>query len=105
MAIEELKQRVEEKYLLIKRIREQIGNVLVGQSKLVDGLLIGLFCKNHVLIEGVPGLGDQGEPAADVGLPLCYADAQVLQALVFLGDPFAAEADDCGGQDPQGAYR
>jgi MoxR-like ATPase len=56
MAIEELKQRVEEKYLLIQRIREQIGNVLVGQSKLVDGLLIGLFCKNHVLIEGVPGL-------------------------------------------------
>jgi MoxR-like ATPase len=56
MSVEELKHRVEEKYLLIKRIRDEIGKVLVGQSKLVDGLLIGLFCKNHVLIEGVPGL-------------------------------------------------
>ena len=54
--MEELKQRVEEKHLLVNRIREEIGRVLVGQRDLVDGLLMGLFTKGHILIEGVPGL-------------------------------------------------
>ena len=44
--------------------------------------------------QGVPGLGDEGDPAADVGVSGCDPDAQVLQALGFLGDSFAAEADD-----------
>ena len=37
-------------------IRNEIGNVIVGQSKMVDLLLIGLLCDGHVLIEGVPGV-------------------------------------------------
>jgi len=56
MNVNDLQPRVEEKHLLVKAVREEIGKVLVGQKKLVDGLLIGLFCKNHILIEGVPGL-------------------------------------------------
>jgi len=39
------------------RIREQIARVLVGQDDLIDGLLVALFAKGHVLVEGVPGLG------------------------------------------------
>ncbi len=53
---EELRQRIEEKLVLINRIRSEIGKFLVGQRDLVDGLLIGLFTKGHILIEGVPGL-------------------------------------------------
>jgi MoxR-like ATPase len=30
--------------------------VVVGQTELVDGLLIGLLSRGHVLVEGVPGL-------------------------------------------------
>ena len=37
-------------------IRNEIGKVIVGQSKMVDLLLIGLLCDGHVLIEGVPGV-------------------------------------------------
>ena len=37
-------------------IVDEIGKVLVGQHDLVTGLLIGLFTKGHILIEGVPGL-------------------------------------------------
>ncbi|MFA6008577.1 MAG: MoxR family ATPase [Desulfobacteraceae bacterium] len=54
--MEELKNRVEEKHVLINQIRNEIGKVLVGQRDLVDGLLTGLFTKGHILIEGVPGL-------------------------------------------------
>lgn len=54
--MEELKNRVEEKHILINQIRNEIGKVIVGQRDLVDGLLTGLFTKGHILIEGVPGL-------------------------------------------------
>lgn len=55
-SIEELKQRIEEKHLLINSIKNEIGKVLVGQRELINGLLMGLFTKGHILIEGVPGL-------------------------------------------------
>jgi MoxR-like ATPase len=54
--LEELRQQVEEKSYLISRIRQEIDKLLVGQRKLVDGLLMGLLTKGHILIEGVPGL-------------------------------------------------
>lgn len=40
----------------LKRLRDEIGRVVVGQTDLVDGLLIGLLSRGHVLVEGVPGL-------------------------------------------------
>jgi len=54
--IQEIKQRVEEKYLLVNSIKTELGKVIVGQEKLIEGLLMGLFTKGHILIEGVPGL-------------------------------------------------
>jgi len=54
--LEELSRKVEDKSLLVSRIRQEIEKILVGQRKLVDGLLIGLFAKGHIIIEGVPGL-------------------------------------------------
>jgi len=54
--IEELTQRIEEKHVFISSVRNEIGKILVGQQSLIDGLLTGLFCKGHILIEGVPGL-------------------------------------------------
>ncbi len=37
-------------------LREEIGRVIIGQSYLVDRLIIGLLANGHVLLEGVPGL-------------------------------------------------
>jgi MoxR-like ATPase len=51
-----LKAQIEEKHLLVNSIKTEIGKVIVGQRDLADGLLIGLFTKGHILIEGVPGL-------------------------------------------------
>lgn len=42
---------------LLTKLREQIGNALVGQSATVDQTIIALLVSGHVLIEGVPGLG------------------------------------------------
>ena len=56
MDVGELKERIEEKHLLINSIRNEVEKILVGQRKLIDGLLMGLFLKGHILIEGVPGL-------------------------------------------------
>ena len=41
---------------IIQDIRSEIAKVVVGQEKMIDGLLIGLLCEGHILIEGIPGL-------------------------------------------------
>lgn len=40
---------------LSRRVRDEVGKAVVGQTQLVDRLLIGLISGGHVLIEGVPG--------------------------------------------------
>ena len=39
------------------RIKQQMARVVVGQQDLVDGLLVAVVAKGHVLVEGAPGLG------------------------------------------------
>jgi len=41
---------------IIEDIKKEISKVLVGQDKMVEGLLAGLLCRGHILLEGVPGL-------------------------------------------------
>ncbi len=48
---------IQNAHTLASRLREQIGQVMVGQNQVVDQVLIALFAAGHVLIEGVPGLG------------------------------------------------
>jgi MoxR-like ATPase len=54
--VKQISERVEKESAVINRIRTEIHKVIVGQEKLIDGLLLALLCNNHVLIEGVPGL-------------------------------------------------
>lgn len=41
---------------IVTNIKTEISKVLVGQEKMVEGLLAGLICRGHILLEGVPGL-------------------------------------------------
>ena len=41
---------------IVQNIKTEISKVLVGQEKMVEGLLAGLLCRGHILLEGVPGL-------------------------------------------------
>lgn len=40
----------------ISRAVDEIARVVVGQTELIRGMILGLLCDGHVLIEGVPGL-------------------------------------------------
>ncbi len=37
-------------------LQEAVGRVIVGQERLVEGILVGLLARGHLLLEGVPGL-------------------------------------------------
>src|SRR6195952_3677896 len=40
----------------VLEIKNEIAQVIIGQYKMVDLLMIGLLCDGHILIEGVPGV-------------------------------------------------
>ncbi len=40
-----------------ERIKQEMGRVVVGQEDLVEGVLVAVLAKGHVLLEGAPGLG------------------------------------------------
>ena len=37
--------------------RKEVGRIIVGQERVVEGTLIAIVCGGNVLLEGVPGLG------------------------------------------------
>ena len=51
-----LNERVREEAVSLARLRDAIGQVIIGQQYLVDRLIVGLLANGHVLLEGVPGL-------------------------------------------------
>ncbi len=55
-SLDELNARVREAAGWIPKLRETVGQVVVGQQALLDRLLVGLLANGHVLLEGVPGL-------------------------------------------------
>ncbi|MBR9706359.1 MoxR family ATPase [Candidatus Pacearchaeota archaeon] len=43
-------------YELFKKLKKEVGKILIGQKVILDGLIRGLLCNGHILLEGVPGL-------------------------------------------------
>jgi MoxR-like ATPase len=41
----------------LRRLREEIGTMIVGQEDIIEGVLMCLLGGGHALLEGVPGLG------------------------------------------------
>jgi MoxR-like ATPase len=54
--IRQLNERITYAGQFVDRLREEVGHVIIGQSHMLDRLLIGLLSNGHVLLEGVPGL-------------------------------------------------
>ena len=54
---DQLMEQVERLREARQQLREEIGRVIIGQQDVVDLLLLGLLCRGHVLLHGVPGLG------------------------------------------------
>jgi MoxR-like ATPase len=40
-----------------EKIKHEVGRVIVGQTDIIDLMLVSLLCRGHVLLHGVPGLG------------------------------------------------
>jgi len=40
----------------IIELKQELSKAVIGQETMIEGLIIGLLCDGHILIEGVPGL-------------------------------------------------
>ncbi len=54
--IEALSQEIYNESAFVDRITEASSRVIVGQSYMIERLLLGLLADGHVLLEGLPGL-------------------------------------------------
>lgn len=54
--ISALNEKIKEESSFITLLRNELGKVIIGQSRMIDRLLIGILTRGHVLLEGVPGL-------------------------------------------------
>src|SRR6266436_4326356 len=54
--INALNEAVQEAGAFVRPLFSELAKVIVGQTYLVERLVIGLLANGHVLLEGVPGL-------------------------------------------------
>ncbi len=54
--IRQLNERISQAGQFTDKLKEEIGHVIIGQTYMLDRLMIGLLSNGHVLLEGVPGL-------------------------------------------------
>ncbi len=80
-----------------QRVKEEISKVIVGNQEIIDGTLISLLAKGHVLLEGIPGIGKTKIVAtvADV-LHLAFSRVQFTPDLMpgdIVGSDVVHESD------------
>jgi MoxR-like ATPase len=51
-----LNELVAKESVFVEKVQNEVGKVIVGQSHMIERILIGLLTGGHVLLEGVPGL-------------------------------------------------
>lgn len=51
-----LNEKINHSASFIDKIHAEIGKIIIGQSHMLERLLIGLLSNGHILLEGVPGL-------------------------------------------------
>jgi MoxR-like ATPase len=49
-------ERVRDESSFVQAVQAEVAKTIIGQDRLVERLIIGLLCRGHILIEGVPGL-------------------------------------------------
>lgn len=54
--IKSLTELIERKVYIVEHLRSGMKQTIVGQTQLVDALLIALLADGHILLEGMPGL-------------------------------------------------
>ncbi len=54
--IQALNEKIRKESVFVEKIVNEISKVIVGQTYMVERLMIGLLSNGHILLEGVPGL-------------------------------------------------
>ncbi len=54
--IQALNAKIREESRIVGTVLDEVGKVIVGQRYLLERMMIGLLCRGHLLLEGVPGL-------------------------------------------------
>ena len=55
-ALQKINQLVEKESTFVSKLIEETGKIIVGQTYVIERLLIGILTGGHLLLEGVPGL-------------------------------------------------
>jgi len=53
---DEIKTKIQEESFRWQGVKDELKKGIVGQSTVIDRLIIGLLCNGHILLEGVPGI-------------------------------------------------
>ena len=51
-----LSEKIQTENQIIQLLRKEVSKVIVGQTHMLDRMLIALLAEGHILLEGVPGL-------------------------------------------------
>jgi len=54
--IQAINEKIQKESAFVESVNSEVHKVIVGQTYMVERLLIGLLCNGHILLEGVPGL-------------------------------------------------
>jgi MoxR-like ATPase len=54
--IQDLGPQIQQQTPLLQRLRDEVSKVVVGQTYMIDRLLMALVADGHILLEGMPGL-------------------------------------------------
>ena len=54
--IKEINEKIKDESAFVDLLTMEVNKVIIGQSQMVERLLIGLLGNGHILLEGVPGL-------------------------------------------------
>lgn len=83
MTPDPMEARARELLTKVAALRTELGQQVIGQSQLVEDLLVAILAGGHVLLEGLPGLGKTRlVRALGVGLGLEFARIQFTPDLM-----------------------
>ncbi|MEY4603276.1 MAG: hypothetical protein RIT43_568 [Bacteroidota bacterium] len=55
-SLRQLSERIQLESIIIQKLQQELSKRIVGQSYMVERLIIGMLANGHILLEGVPGL-------------------------------------------------
>jgi MoxR-like ATPase len=54
--IQAINEKIQKESAFVDKVNDEVHKIIVGQTYMIERLLIGLLCNGHILLEGVPGL-------------------------------------------------